>query len=432
METFDHKGGLDDKLGRHKAKDIPADFGWDQMGPKIRAELQTKKRRRVLWWWLPVGLSVMVAVGYLAASDRKPDLGFFNIPGLSTSVNVVAFAKTTTQPDGKTGQEEASQTLVSASQTVKPSLVVRSNIIETQSELEWKSQIPPAARLKGALLDVTDQGTVAFYDTAQQVDKKLSLLDGIATLIPKQVKTQAASNEDIAIAISPSKGIPWLIEAAAGFTCNLNPDVSSSRLPNTVTDPLTGVSASLRLGYWLNQHPYTIWTGIDMEELVQRERLQDALPVQLYQPNTVDTIFQNIITGETFSTTTDSVPGIRRINIQQHSTFRSWSVPIMIGRAWSLKGWQLEGRAGVDLNLSSWQSGGYLTEGYELVNAGTQYRAGWAMRLEGQLLLPPARFGQLFVRGGYRRFMNKTEGMVDGDSFRPQSLNVVMGWRVNW
>jgi hypothetical protein len=86
----------------------------------------------------------------------------------------------------------------------------------------------------------------------------------------------------------------------------------------------------------------------------------------------------------------------------------------------------------MDVNLSSWHSGGYLTEGYQLVNASTRYQAGWAVRLEGQLLLPPVRFGRLFVRGGYRRSLNQQEGLVPGGLFRPEALGLTMGWRVEW
>jgi hypothetical protein len=225
---------------------------------------------------------------------------------------------------------------------------------------------------------------------------------------------------------------PWIVEAGMGLAFNLNPDVYGTKLPNTTIDPLTGLTACLRIGYELPQRPYTLWAGIEMEELVQREQLQEASTAQLYQPNTVDTIFRNTITGEAFTTTTDSVPGIRRVNVQQHSTFRSWSVPMLLGRTWSAAGWQLEGKAGVDFNLSSWHSGGYLTEGYTVVNASTRYQTGWAVRLEGQLLLPPVRFGRLFVRGGYRRSVTQPGGLVQGSLFRPEAVGLTMGWRVDW
>ena len=269
-------------------------------------------------------------------------------------------------------------------------------------------------------------------DKAQDKLVGLDLLNQIEALAPGPVVSLDSTTPYPEVPEMQAARHPWIVEAGMGLAFNLNPNVYGTKLPNTTIDPLTGLAASLRIGYVLPQRPYTFWAGVEMEELVQRERLQEAFPIQLYHPNTVDTIFRNTITGEEFTSTTDSIPGIRRVNIQQHSTFRSWSMPILLGRTWSAAGWQLEGKAGVDFNLSSWHSGGYLVEGYELVDASTQYQAGWAVRLEGQVLLPPVRFGRLFVRGSYRRFMSQPEGLVQGSLFRPEAMSLTMGWRVEW
>ncbi|NRA50103.1 MAG: hypothetical protein HRU12_13295, partial [Phaeodactylibacter sp.] len=101
-------------------------------------------------------------------------------------------------------------------------------------------------------------------------------------------------------------------------------------------------------------------------------------------------------------------------------------------RTWTASGWQLEGRAGVDVNLSTWRSGGYLTEGYQLEQATAQYHIGWSVRIEGQVLLPPARFGRLFIRCGYRRSVDQPVGLAQSSSFRPEAIGAVIGWRSNW
>ncbi|HKK79254.1 MAG TPA: hypothetical protein VJ933_06475 [Phaeodactylibacter sp.] len=435
METFDQQGGLNDKLGRHKAKDIPAGLSWEQMGPKIRAELQPKTRRRLLfWWWLPVGLSVILSTGYLSLFGDTTALGHFPVPGQLLAKNPAVAETATEMPEEipvakQTGTSPNTDYPKAKDGTMIP--VASPKLTEIKAIEPSKSR---AASIPSAPSnDIKDRDSgVASTEKIRNNLSEPELLSQIEVLPPQAVISLDSTTPHLEVQKTQAVRHPWIVEAGMGVAFHLNPDVYGMKLPNTTIDPLSGLAASLRIGYALPQGPYTLWVGIDLEELVQRERLQEAFPIQLYQPNTVDTIFRNTITGETFSTTTDSIPGIRRVNIQQHSTFRSWSVPVLLGRTWSAGGWQLEGRAGIDLNLSSWQSGGYLTEGYELVKANTQYQAGWAVRLEGQLLLPPVRSGRLFIRGGYRRSLSHQQGLVPGSPFRSESIGMTMGWRVKW
>jgi hypothetical protein len=433
METFDQRGGLNDKLGRHKAKDIPAELSWEQMGPKIRAELQPKKRRRLLFlWWLPVGLSAMLAIGYFSLFGGTTELGYFPVPGQSVGTTPAIAGTTAEEPEEVPVAKEMEATAPTGIPKAKSGInvpVASPNPTAIKASVPTKPQA--ASTPSGLSNEVEDGKAVSASETLNNLIK-LDLLNQIEVLSPQAVVSLNTTKVFPEVPVVESVHRPWIVEAAMGSVFNLNPDLYGTKLPNTTIDPLTGLAASLRIGYSLPQRPYTLWAGIEMEELVQRERLQEAFSIQVFQPNTIDTIFRNTITGEVFTTTTDSVPGIRRVNIQQHSTFRSWSIPVLIGRTWSAGGWQLEGKAGVDFNLSSWRSGGYLTEGYELVNAGTQYQAGWAVRLEGQVLLPPVRFGRLFIRGGYRRSLSQQGGLVERSLFRPESIGVTMGWRARW
>jgi hypothetical protein len=433
METFDQKGGLNDKLGRHKATDIPATLSWEKMGPNIRAGLEQKKRRRLLfWWWLPVGTLVMLTIGYFSLFGGTTELGHFPVPGQPVGTTP-AIAKTETEMPAKI--KGANKTGIAISPDGPKAKGGPNGLVASSSPAERKASVPSTSKADSTPTNPLNEikGSQALSaDEAQDKRVGLELLTQIEVLSPHTVASLNPTTPYPRIPEIQNISRPWIVEVGLGSAFNLNPDIYSTKLPGTTIDPLTGLAASLRIGYALPQRLYTLWAGIEMEELVQRERLQEAFPIQLYQPNTVDTIFRNTITGETFTTTTDSVPGIRSVNFQQHSTLRSWSVPILLGRSWSAAGWQLEGRAGMDVNLSSWHSGGYLTEGYQLVNASTRYQAGWAVRLEGQLLLPPVRFGRLFVRGGYRRSLNQQEGLVPGGLFRPEALGLTMGWRVEW
>lgn len=428
METFDQQGGLNDKLGWHKAKDIPADLSWEQLGPNITAELESRKRRRLFWWWLSMGLSVLLAIAGFNYMSKVPNLGDFPIPGIAETTNSAVVERS-----GQGASDKASVQLAQE----KPK--AKSGEIDSHEASKYTETEKAEVSLAATNTAIQKNETIITQKHSTELSGKplikrivLPEIDMIEKLAPKPVKRLDRAD----VIEGPLKTLPsnhsWIVETGLGFTFNLNPDTYSGQLPNSIIDPLTGIALSLRLGYSLQNRPYTIWTGVDMEELVQRERLEETSATLLYQPNTVDTIFRNSITGNTFTTTTDSVPGIRRVAIQQHSIFRSWSAPVLLGRTWAASGWQLEGRAGVDVNLSTWRSGGYLTEGYQLEQATAQYHIGWSVRIEGQLLLPPTRFGRLFIRCGYRRSMDQPVGLAQGGSFRPEAIGAVIGWRSNW
>lgn len=434
MESFDQRGGLDGKLGRHQAKDIPAGLSWGQMGPGIRAGLKPKRRRRRFWWWLPVGLSVALAiVGYFSFFGERARLGYFPVPGESVGGNSAVAEIETEMPEevwaAKGTKGAVPQMDHPKAKSGKNILVALRNSTAIKTSVSSKSK---ATSTPVASSNDFQDGKAVSAGEALNNKVRVDLLNQIEALAPGPVVSLDSTTPYPEVQKMQAVRDPWIVEAGMGLAFNLNPDIYSAKLPNTTIDPLSGLAASLRIGYALPQRPYTLWGGIEMEELVQRERLQEAFPIQLYQPNTVDTIFRNTITGEEFTSTTDSIPGIRQVNIQQHSTFRSWSIPVLIGRAWAAAGWQLEGKAGFDFNLSSWRSGGYLTEGYTVASASNRYQTGWALRLEGQLLLPPVRFGRLFLRGGYRRSLSQQEGLVQGSLFRPEAMGLTMGWRVEW
>lgn len=426
METFDQKGGLNDKLGRHKISEMPEGLSWEQMGPKIRAELKQKKRRRLLfWWWLPVGLSVVLTIAYFSLFGSRTELGHFPVPGLSAGQHS-ATAKTATEMLEEKPAARALKGTVPTPDAHKAKGSTNVSLAPRPSPMADKTAAPTAP-----INDPKDSQAI-ISRKAQNNKAGVAPLNQIGLLPPKTIGSIDPNTPYPEVRKLQPASRPWIVEAGMGLAFNLNPDVYGTKLPNTAIDPLTGLAASLRIGYVFPQRPYTLWAGVEMGELVQRERLQEAFPIQLYQPNTVDTIFRNTITGETFTTTTDSIPGIRRVNIQQHSTFRSWSMPVLLGRAWPLAGWQLEGKAGADLNLSSWATGRYLGEGYTLANASNRFQMGWAVRLEGQLLSPKTRFGRIWLRAGYRREIAQQPGLTDEGTFRPQSLSLSLGWRRSW
>lgn len=441
MATFDQKGGLGDKLGQHPAADIPAELGWEQMGPKIQAALAAKKRRRLLWWWFPSAVLALAAVAYFALAAEQEDIGSLPIPAATAharpATDAAARPAAQSEAQSKPKPEPRIESKRSAGPqspmaTAKlrpliakrlPAPVIAEKLPSGTVEAIRAQGLAPQATLAEATVPNAD-----LQDHSQAAWQPLPLIEPLlAAPLPSPGTAEWAAAKPIDPARQPSV---WMLELDAGRSFNLSPMGSSPDFPNTDVAALSGFSGGVRVGYALRNTPYAIWTGAMVEEFVQRERLSDAFAIRLYQPGTIDTIFRNTLTGAVSFAYTDSISGTREVRVQQHSSLRSLAVPLMVGRAWAQGGWQLAVQTGADLQLSYWKKGSYLSEGYQLRDAPSDRRLGLAFRLEGQVLLPPLRFGQPFVRGTYRRFLHQPVGLSPGTAFRPESVGFTVGWRV--
>ena len=268
METFDQQGGLSAKLGWHKVKDIPTDLSWEQMGPNITAELESRNRRSLFWWWLPMGLSVLLAIAGFNYLSKVPNLGDFPIPGIAETTNSAVVERS--------GQGASDKASVQLDQE-KPK--AKTGEIDSPEASKYTETKKAEVSLAATNTAIQKNETIITQkhpteSTGKPLIKRTVLpeIDMIEKLAPKPVKRLDRAD----VIEGPLKTLPpnhsWIVETGLGFTFNLNPDTYSGQLPNSIIDPLTGIALSLRLGYSLQNRPYTIWTGVDMEELVQRER----------------------------------------------------------------------------------------------------------------------------------------------------------------
>ena len=274
METFDQRGGLNDKLGQHKAKDIPTGLSWEQMGPKIRAELQPKKRRRLLFWWLPVGLCIILAIGYFSLFGSTAGLGYFPVPGQLLVANPAVAETATKMPEEIKRANETGIAFSPDNPKAKDGpnvLVASSNPMERKALMPSDSEAGSTPTQSGPLNEFKEAQAVS-ADKAQDKLVGLDLLNQIEALAPGPVASLDSTTPYPEVQKIHAARRLWIVEAGMGLAFKLNPDIYSAKLPNTTIDPLSGLAASLRIGYALPQRPYTLWAGIEMEELVQRER----------------------------------------------------------------------------------------------------------------------------------------------------------------
>ncbi len=472
MASFDQKGALGDKFGQHPTEHIPAELKWEEMGPKIQAVLQEKRRRRPMWWWFPFALVVLVILVYFARSPRVEIRGSFPLPLVAELPSYVTDQDAANlllvgnegQGQSQPGEEPLGNKPLGSSAAVSsglspaaqrfPSAEAEEPSLPLGHSRQRLALAPKALLSSPALLPHTVPNPITSAPSEQYDAEAPSAASGSSSLaggkpLPNDRATVLASPflasllpSALPIAsgterISAQPELPgtastgWLVELEGGGNLQLR-SAAVSAIPALERSWLSGFAAGIRLGRKIQHTPYTIWTGISVGSIVQKEQLFDAIPVRLYQPGTIDTIFRNTLTNQETIVYTDTVGGTRALRIQQHNSFRSWAIPLMIGRTWGQGRWQLAVQTGADLHLASWGRGKYLSPDYELLATPEARHVGLAFRLETQILLPGARWGRPFVRGAYRHFLYQTAGLTPGDTFRPQSGALTLGWQLRF
>lgn len=473
MASFDQKGALGDKFGQHPTEHIPAELKWEEMGPKIQAVLQEKRRRRPMWWWFPSALVVLVILVYFARSPRVEITGSFPLPLVAELPSYVADQDAAnfllvgnegqgqSQPDEEplgnkplgssaavsSGLSPAAQRFPSA-EAEEPSLPLGHSrqrlALAPKALLSSPALLPhtvpsrstsPSSEQYHAEAPSAASGSSSLAGSEQRSSRRATVLASpfLASLLPSALPLSSGAERIKALPELPkTASIGWLVELEGGGNLQLRSAPVVGAIPALERSWLSGFTAGIRLGRKIQHTPYTIWTGVSVGSIVQKEQLFDVIPVRLYQPGTIDTIFRNTLTDEETIVYTDTVGGTRALRIQQHNSFRSWAIPLMIGRTWGQGRWQLAVQTGADLHLAAWGKGKYLSANYELLDTPEARSVGLAFRLETQILLPAGRLGRPFVRGAYRHFLYQTAGLTPDDTFRPQSGALTLGWQLRF
>ena len=451
MEPFDQKGALNDALGHHPSKNIPAALSWEQMGPQIQAKLAArKKRRRVFWWWLSFGVVTITAFYYLLTAPWPPIIAHFPVAVGHELIDEIAKGLVIAPAsEGKTIRAARYLTttamdLPSATRKVSRGVSEETTFVHASSH--GKTRIP--SKEKG--ITTLPVGSDAFTDNPVAVSLKqaaemstsglseitdapvLNIITLTAYPLSKdfteEVQGIVEKWAEAPSVVEPQLTRYWQIEVGIGANSyrsleNNTSSSSSTRNPQA----LNGFTGSLLAGRRIGAGVYSLWTGFSYQELVQRERFEDEFVLQLYQPNTLDTIYRNLVTGEETLVYTDSVAGVRRIDIQQHNFFRTYAIPVTLRRQWDHQKWPLALQMGVDVNWSQWKKGKTLAADAQLEETNTAGTLGLGLRLGAQVYSPRTRFGRLFFGVSYQRFLKEYSGTLNGRSFRPETINLMIG-----
>jgi len=364
MSYQDEFDNIKNKLDRATRQPFDERLAWNQMGPQIQARLERKRRRRALiWWWLQSGLVLLMLL--VCIGERK-----------------------------------------------------HRNISETRV-------LPPIASLWFEAVPNADHSTFSFVPKPLPIESNLSSMKTIAAspknwpgwnptpllpgLSPKiQWTTIPYSRLEFgATPLLPSRndllGLPpypwspiglrapkpnetsgdWYISMGGGL--NVFSENNPGQFPESTETPLPGWETNLRL-----QHRRPVgWTwqvGLAYRELRYRSNWEGTSNVQLYRPNTIDTVFINARTGDRTFTYRDSIPGTRTRIFQQYNSHRNLSLMLLGGYTWSNERVGVQIQTGPEVQLWRQASGKTVVAPNDIRDLNTIYHQEpiLALRLETQ------------------------------------------------
>ncbi|MEM6804735.1 MAG: hypothetical protein AAF696_25280, partial [Bacteroidota bacterium] len=147
--------------------------------------------------------------------------------------------------------------------------------------------------------------------------------------------------------------------------------------------------------------------GISWTELRFKSFFSLIEGVNLYRPNTVDTIFTSTLTGRQRIVYRDSLPGIRSRDFQHFNRHQILGIPLLLGYERRIGAGELAIQSGLEVLVLKQHRGRSLVESGEILDLGNEalYRnnLGLNFLLEGQFSFPilPNKYG--FLRIGFNK-----------------------------
>ena len=161
----------------------------------------------------------------------------------------------------------------------------------------------------------------------------------------------------------------WSISLSGGINF-FNPNYTSTPIgadPTSFEEELIGGSASLRINRSLASG-LTLSSGIEMDRLRYLFKLDETYQVNLYRPDTPDTLFINRSRGDTSFIFTDTIPGTRSILARQYSSHIRIAIPLLLGYQVQSPKWTHTLRAGPQFQFYRNTKGFTILEEESLIN----------------------------------------------------------------
>ncbi len=339
------------------------DLAWSEVRQPILAGIAARKKqkRRLLWFFVGAGM-ILLAGSYAAlrANLSRPTIASFLVQtiGLSeqSSSPVHQSALLNSQertayldvaPKDEKQQEVTTQLAhsIGPARTLSPSLLSLNNQLEESSLATAIDRVAVNDNEREAatvLVPVTAVSTIA-------VDKLPILpISPLAHEIDDATFNITANESE-----SPVSKQEHLWRLGLWTDANLHQtSYRPSRSDQPPAEkPLNVLQGELRLSRKLGPQ-FTIATGLRYQVWQGQAEANGEYETRLYRPNTIDTIFTNVVSGDVTYSYTDSIPGLIQRDFKHTNRQYSLQLPILLGYGHEYRRWEWNVQMGVQVELS--------------------------------------------------------------------------------
>ncbi|MEM9933277.1 MAG: hypothetical protein AAF824_06685 [Bacteroidota bacterium] len=352
-DPFDiFKEGLQD----YHPKEIPSWLSWEENAEAIQAALPNpnSKKRRPFWLFLCLLLMGFVGLGsvYLLTSKRSSQEKA-NTPEVNEHPSSLSLPSTVESSKDQPIEDEATEENISLGSSPLSSPPVLLTLLPDDRVGEKSASISPSSPVE----------TTNFIPTLQPLSVEAPfLLAPTGNIIP--VKPWHTS-------IDLPNTQYWSLHLSGGATIFQPNYVLSSpeQDPASFEEELIGWSAALRMSRVLKSR-LSLSTGVEIQRLRYLFKLDESFQVNLFRPNTPDTILINRTRRDTSIIFTDTIPGTRRILARQYNSHFRIAIPLLIGYQLTTPKWTQTLRAGPQFQLYRNSQGYTIIEEEGMVNIG--------------------------------------------------------------
>ena len=444
MDLFKQPGKLNKRLGDYPSKEVSPKLSWEQMSAGILDGVAQRRRKRrfIIWWWFG-GAASLLLLGYIL---RQPTIIISALPIPMEYSDLTNSMGTNIAPK----KIEDSSTVIKDLNSSFYNNTRESHLKSRTSQIDTNNEV----KIAGVLAKEFDKLSIELLP---------KLKSNFLTSIPTSITTSEESNfmEEINISELPNldfafltrvgelllfpKSVTrvntmlskWQLELSAGMT-NHQPNYQSTnsenQTPSNFELSLTSWQANLRVKRSISKK-WHLSTGLQYQSLRYRSSYFSREEVNLYRPNTIDTIFSSSITDEKIFSYRDSIPGIITRNFQHYNEYRQLQIPILIGYGFYSNRLGITLQGGANFGIYQFHKGRTLVDPNEIIELSDQtlYKnvLNVSLILEGQLNYQLSTKSYIFTNVGYQHHLINWINPSLNFSQKPRItyVNLGLGWK---
>ena len=365
MDLFNDKEAFKDKVEDHRTINIPDDLGWDKMGPAILEGVKKrKKRRRLLTWWWNVGL-IIIGISLLSWWFRNDFLH------TKISTNELQIEATPSDREHKISSENNKDLILSIHNKRQSLIPDTQNIFEVDEFSINHNKEVTNTKLNTDLSEQVHTFIIPFIRSQNNKDIRINDTLAIETNVRRPIpdlsterlpilnRLLSYENREVSIHTTPinkkTVSSKWQLEMAGGINWWEQGFTSEDPI-QSINTPLNGWHFNARI----NRHLGKIWTlklGLQFQHLRYKSAFENTTKISVYQPNTVDVIYNNTLKGEQAITYRDSIPGLQNRKFQHFNQHTTLEVPILAGFTLGKKRWKYSIHTGIGLQFIQLSTG---------------------------------------------------------------------------